>query len=50
MHWTREVASAIRDKGVKGLREYGEKCTKQLAAIVGMARTSPPPPTSHTLS
>ena len=38
VHWTREVAQAIRDKGVKGLRDYGEKCSKQLASIVGMVR------------
>ena len=38
VHWTREVGGAIRDHGVRGLREYAERSNKQLAAIVGMVR------------
>ena len=36
--WTRETEEALATGGLKGLREYEQKCTQQLNDVVALVR------------
>lgn len=38
MYWTQDINEAIKSAGSKGLKDYGAKCTEELAKIVQLVR------------
>ena len=48
--WTKEVEAAIREGGAAGLRNYKEKCTRQLEELANLVRGELTPMARATLS